>query len=620
MGLAETLTDSVLQVELDAGLLHDVVHGPVNQTVVTVGGEIKTLAKAIADMESLYLAHYLGPRGTAPDTDNQGNPLEAGDLYFDRVLGQMRVYTGTGWLTVGADLTPYLRADGSTGMTGPLTLPGNPTSANHAATKAYVDAGAGVADGEATPIKTRAITHRITGFARTPGAIGDESVFLAAGVGLVGIGRNGAGQLGIGSTRQARLGAAPVWSPPLPAGVGVAQAVHAGGTLLVLTTDGQVYSTGNNDSGQLGHGDTLARSVLTRIEALASVPVARIAASADRQSNGYVSAYAVAVSGALYAWGRNGNGQLGLGHTNAANAPVLVAGFIDVANVYPAALYCHLLRADGSVYATGYNVHGALGLNDTTQRTSFNAVTLPAPCVQVSGGGHRTSTSWGYQQRTAFLLNDGRVFACGFNTQNNLGDGSTTQRNAPVEIVGATNVAELISHTGHDGGWYARTTTGRLLAWGGNAQGQIGDGTTTVRTTPFDINTWAGDTGQDPPFVAAGIVRVAARDADFGYGGCVVLDATGALWATGDNSTDNALGLGSAVTTQTRFNRVPLPLLESGELIVDIRLCGYDRSYTLHALTSLGRVYCAGINTYGQAGADPTGNSPVAGLAWAQAL
>ena len=85
---------------------------------------------------------------------------------------------------------------------------------------------------------------------------------------------------------------------------------------------------------------------------------------------------------------------------------------------------------------------------------------------------------------SAVLKNDGTVIAWGRNNFGQLGDGTTTDRNAPVPIGSDTNWVAVAS-----GGYHtvALKSDGTLWAWGQNNFGQLGDGTTTQRNSPVPI-------------------------------------------------------------------------------------------------------------------------------------
>lgn len=81
---------------------------------------------------------YLGTKASAPSTDNDGDALAAGMLYWNSTDNELKVYNGSAWEAAAPGVSGYLALTGGT-MTGKITLDGNPSSANHAANKTYVD-------------------------------------------------------------------------------------------------------------------------------------------------------------------------------------------------------------------------------------------------------------------------------------------------------------------------------------------------------------------------------------------------------------------------------------------------------------------------------------------------
>jgi alpha-tubulin suppressor-like RCC1 family protein len=82
------------------------------------------------------------------------------------------------------------------------------------------------------------------------------------------------------------------------------------------------------------------------------------------------------------------------------------------------------------------------------------------------------------------LKGDGTVWAWGGNSNGQLGDGTTTARWTPVQV------NTLISAQGITAGYqdsFASTTVGITWAWGDNIYGQLGDGTTSDRWSPVPI-------------------------------------------------------------------------------------------------------------------------------------
>jgi alpha-tubulin suppressor-like RCC1 family protein len=81
--------------------------------------------------------------------------------------------------------------------------------------------------------------------------------------------------------------------------------------------------------------------------------------------------------------------------------------------------------------------------------------------------------------------NDGTVWAWGYNFFGQLGDGTTTQRTTPVQVPGLTGVIAVAGSSYHS---LAVRNDGTVWAWGNNGYGQLGDGTSTQRTSPVQVS------------------------------------------------------------------------------------------------------------------------------------
>jgi Regulator of chromosome condensation (RCC1) repeat len=133
-----------------------------------------------------------------------------------------------------------------------------------------------------------------------------------------------------------------------------------------------VYAWGYNDDGQLGNGTASfgANPTPVPVMGLSGVNVTAVAGGADHS-------LAVTNTGAVYAWGANGAGELGNGNTNQSNMPVQVTGLSGVSVTAVAAGEFHSLAvtSTGAVYAWGYNDDGQLGNGNTTTSTTALLVT-----------------------------------------------------------------------------------------------------------------------------------------------------------------------------------------------------------------------------------------------------
>jgi alpha-tubulin suppressor-like RCC1 family protein len=305
-------------------------------------------------------------------------------------------------------------------------------------------------------------------------ALGSDGVVYAWG-------QNG-GALGDGTTTN-RSSPVPV---SLPGGVR-AVAVSAGSApyystafSLALGADGIVYAWGGNGSGQLGDG--------TNTTALAPEPISLPGGvHAAAVSAGGTHSLALGVDGTVYAWGANGEGQLGDGTTTPRSTPEPVAlpGGVDAVAVAAGWRHSLALGSDGVVYAWGSAYTGELG--DGTSGSSAFSTTPEA--VALPGGVHATAIAASSAPGVAHSLaigEDGNVYAWGDNSSGELGDGTQTERDTPVRVTlpgGAHATAIAAGETFS----IAVDTDGVVYTWGFDTTGQLGDGRSSSQFTPQPI-------------------------------------------------------------------------------------------------------------------------------------
>ena len=247
----------------------------------------------------------------------------------------------------------------------------------------------------------------------------------------------------------------------------------------------------------------------------------------------------------------------------ATDAPRVLAATaigVSVGNEYTCAL-----TSAGGVLCWGENISGQLGDGTTTDRTTpVDVVGLTSGVAAVSAGGYHTCA----------LTTTGGLKCWGRNLFGQLGDGTTTNRTTPVDVVGLTSGVSAVS-AGEDH-TCALTTAGGVECWGRNNHGQLGDGTTTDRTTPVDVVGLPSGTA----VVSAGLTHT-----------CVVTTAGGAkCWG------DNVFGQLGDGTTVDRVVPTDVTALTSGAAAVS---AGFRHTC---ALTTAGGAKCWGSNFVGQVG------------------
>ena len=266
-----------------------------------------------------------------------------------------------------------------------------------------------------------------------------------------------------------------------------------------LTEAGAVWCWGFNNAGQLGLGDDLDH---TLPEAVIGLPVPIIQITA-----GQYHTCAIGTNRRIYCWGNNPYGQLGDGTQDQHFTPIRVGGLPQAVQV--AAGWGHTCAIDVQtrVWCWGENLNGAFG-NDT-QDSSLVPVR--------SWMNDASFIAAGLQTTCAIKISNQGVYCWGRNWTGQVGDGSVTSRFHPVRVVG---VRAIMVSMGRDH-TCAATRAGGVACWGLNDHGQLGDGTT-------DNSSWA----VGPHFPeAVGTWAVSAAN----YGSCAQ-SSGGEVWCWGDNA------------------------------------------------------------------------------------
>jgi len=291
---------------------------------------------------------------------------------------------------------------------------------------------------------------------------------------------------------------------------------------LMLKTDGSVWAVGDDYYGELGDSnntDTSSYGPVSTVTGFTGI----IAVAA-----GGVTSLALDSAGHVWAWGGNGNGQLGNGTTTNSNFPVEVVtsfGGSPLSNIVAIASghdFSMALDSTGHVWTWGINSVGTLG-NGTNTDSSVPVEVTISPGVYLSG---IVAISGGDAQAVA-LDNSGHVWTWGSDYDDQLGDGISMNSNVPIEVPDFDGITAIASGANYS---LALKNDGTVWAWGYNGDGELGNGMT--------------GSDKDTPAQVMGLSDITAINC--GYDHILALKSDGTVWAWGNNT---SYGLANGTTT-----------------------------------------------------------------------
>ncbi len=235
--------------------------------------------------------------------------------------------------------------------------------------------------------------------------------------------------------------------------------------------NGGVKCWGTNSNGILGNGSVVASpTAVVTIPELSGVTELSIISGTNN-----ASACAL-LSGGVQCWGA--------GYGTSPTPLIAAASGVTMLQLTQYSSFgddyaCVVIN--GGVRCWGINNFGELGTGNTTPSA--------VPVVAIADGSGATQIE--LRQGTSCAIVDGGVRCWGYNDRGQIGDGTITTRTAPVQIIPALSGVTDLTIFG-DWNWPGEATTcavvnGGLKCWGANSLGQLGDGTTTDRWAPVDI-------------------------------------------------------------------------------------------------------------------------------------
>ncbi|HDH05346.1 MAG TPA: PKD domain-containing protein [Nitrospirae bacterium] len=196
----------------------------------------------------------------------------------------------------------------------------------------------------------------------------------------------------------------------------------------------------------------------------------------SRLAAGYEHTLFIKPDRTLWVWGHNDYGQLGDGTTTDRLSAVQIGSDSDWTAISAGWKHTVALKEDGTLWAWGYNEYAQLGDGTTTDRHSPVQIGTDTDWAAISAGGAHNLA----------LKADGSLWAWGLNGKGQVGDATTTKRLSPVRIGGDIDWAVISAGYEHSAALKSDLST--VLTWGWNMYGQIGDGSTTDRYSPAEID------------------------------------------------------------------------------------------------------------------------------------
>uniref|UniRef100_A0A8D0BMM1 HECT and RLD domain containing E3 ubiquitin protein ligase 4 n=1 Tax=Salvator merianae TaxID=96440 RepID=A0A8D0BMM1_SALMN len=255
---------------------------------------------------------------------------------------------------------------------------------------------------------------------------------------------------------------------------------------LALNDSGQVYAWGLAVDGQLGLPGTEEYIRVPRnIKSLSDIPIVQVAC-------GFCHSLALSKGSKIFSWGENKHGQLGLGYEfKKQTSPQLLKSLLGIpfAQIEAGGAHSFALTLSGAVFGWGRNKFGQLGLNDENDRYVPNLLKSlrSQKIVYISCG----------EDHTAALTKEGGVFTFGAGGYGQLGHNSTGHEINPrkvFELMGSivTQIACGRQHT-----FAFVPSTGRIYSFGLGGNGQLGNGSTSNRKSPFPVKgNWLSYSGE----------------------------------------------------------------------------------------------------------------------------
>ena len=343
-----------------------------------------------------------------------------------------------------------------------------------------------------------------------------------------------------------------------------------------INTSGIIYTWGLNNAFQLGTGDSVNRSSPVLLTATGSFSTS----SFTTVNAGGSTVHAIKATGALFGWGLGTSGEVGDGTALTRSIPTQI-GSLSWNAVSAGFTFRAGITNTGALYTWGQNAGGQLGTGDTLNRSAPTQIGTSSWTLVAAGSSHAVASTI-----------DFRLHTWGLNASGQLGQNDLVNRSTPTQVLTAdyigswTTLAAGADQTAAATGW-------KVLVWGLNTNGGLGDGTTVNKSNPAVSSTTDA--------IAIRFNQAPAGSSQHGW----AIRADGSLVNWGVNTNGQA---GDGTTVTNRSNAIVLgawPYVSSpvqiGSNAGSWSQVSAGNSFTL-GISTAGLLYGWGVNTLNQTG------------------
>jgi alpha-tubulin suppressor-like RCC1 family protein len=247
----------------------------------------------------------------------------------------------------------------------------------------------------------------------------------------------------------------------------IAIAISAGDShSLFLDRNGKVWSCGVGSYGRLGHGNRANQWIPKQIESLSDV----IAVSAGNAHSLFLDR-----NGKVWSCGRGYFGRLGHGNETGQLIPKQIASLSDVIAIRAGYTHSLFLDRKGKVWSCGRGIDGQLGHGDEAEQWIPKQIESLSDVISISAGSNHS----------LFLDRNGKIWSCGYGDNGQLGHGDETNQLIPKQIESLSDVIAVSAGNAHS---LFLDRNGKVWSCGMGSYGRLGHGDEAEQLMPKQID------------------------------------------------------------------------------------------------------------------------------------